>query len=311
MAPNIVEYPPNASPEQIDRWRSEIEDQCGMTCISAPRKNSTSWSRGWRIGKVGALDARVSAQTWAPLFQGKRSVNENGMFVKIVTRGSVVVSQNNEELKISAGGIMTVDPAWPFEEHFLTGTRIIALKLPRAELKARGYPYGLRRIIVADVLLPDVSFFRDFLIRIADKKELLSDTFRVRLGEQILDMINILLQNTDAYQPARHSDLTVLRAKGVIARRLGDSQLDIVQIASELNVSTSYLSKLFRAEGTTVMRYVLQKRLDRAHNLLKQYVPPRAQIQEIAYTCGFESPSHFSRAFKERFGFPPRDATDN
>ena len=102
--------------------------------------------------------------------------------------------------------------------------------------------------------------------------------------------------------------MILLRAKVIIARRLGDSNLDVDQIASELHTSASYLSKLFRTEGTTIMRYVLQRRLDRAHSLIKQFVPFRAQIQEIAYMCGFESPSHFSRTFKERFGFSPGKA---
>ena len=102
--------------------------------------------------------------------------------------------------------------------------------------------------------------------------------------------------------------MILLRAKVIIARRLGDSNLDVDQIASELHTSASHLSKLFRTEGTTIMRYVLQRRLDRAHSLIKQFVPFRAQIQEIAYMCGFESPSHFSRTFKERFGFSPGKA---
>ena len=56
------------------------------------------------------------------------------------------------------------------------------------------------------------------------------------------------------------------------------------------------------------MRYVLEKRLDRAHTLVKQLGQHRMQIQEIAYMCGFESPSHFSRMFKQHFGVSPRDA---
>jgi transcriptional regulator GlxA family with amidase domain len=31
-------------------------------------------------------------------------------------------------------------------------------------------------------------------------------------------------------------------------------------------------------------------------------------ITEIGLACGFASPSHFSRAFAEHYGMPPRDA---
>ncbi|QYD72966.1 AraC family transcriptional regulator [Paraburkholderia edwinii] len=135
-----------------------------------------------------------------------------------------------------------------------------------------------------------------------------SPQFREKLGEQMLDMMEVLLQNTTGSAASRRSDLILLRAKTTIARRLGDSGLSTDQIATELHISANYLAKLFRMEGTTVTRYVLQKRLAKAHGFLKQSGRYRLQIQEVAYLCGFESPSHFSRTFKQHFGVSPRDA---
>jgi AraC-like DNA-binding protein len=306
----IVEYPANPSSKQQERWRHEFENQCGMTCPSDLGENFTSWSKTWHAGQVGVLDARVRDQTWTSLLQGKCPVSEDCVFVKVIASGSVVISQHGEERTFPVGSVLTVDGAWPFQERFLGSTRLVALRMPKQALKERGYAYGSRRIIVPELSSPDVAFLRDLLICVAGQMELPSLKIRERVGEQTLDMMETLLRCQTGSLVSGRSDLIILRAKTMIARRLGDSRLTIDQIATELRISANYLAKLFRKEGTTVMRYVLEKRLDRAHNLVKQFGQHRMQIQEIAYICGFESPSHFSRMFKRHFGVSPRDAAD-
>jgi AraC-like DNA-binding protein len=310
MAVTVIEYSSEFSRYEEEKWRHEIEKQCAMKCVPEPEKNSSSWSRTWCLGEVGLLDACVAFQTWSPVDGKRYPSREDSVFVKIVTGGSLVILQHNEEITVPAGGVVTVDPTWPYTQYFSSATRLIGLKLPRQALKARGYPYESHRVVAPDLLSADVIFLRNLLIHVAEQKDLPSAAFREKMGEQTLDMMDVLLQNPTAHRASGRSEVILLRAKAIIARRLGDSRLDIDQIAAELHTSASHLSKLFRTEGTTIMRYVLQKRLDRAHSLIKQFVPFRAQIQEIAYMCGFESPSHFSRTFKARFGFSPREAIE-
>lgn len=304
----IVEYPANPSSKQQEKWRYEFENQCGMTCPSDFAENFACWSKTWYAGQVGILDSRVRCQTWASLMQGKSPVGEDCVFVKVVASGSLVISQHGDERVFPSGSVLTVDGAWPFQDRFPGSSRLVALKVPKQALKARGYPYGSRRIIVPQLSSPDVTFLRDLLLCVANQMEPPSLRFRERVGEQTLDMMETLLgDSTDSLVSGR-SDILILRAKTMIARRLGDSRLSLDQIATELRISANYLARLFRMDGTTVMRYVLEKRLDRAHSLVKQVGQHRMQIQEIAYMCGFESPSHFSRMFKQHFGVSPRDA---
>lgn len=53
---------------------------------------------------------------------------------------------------------------------------------------------------------------------------------------------------------------------------------------------------------TTPGRWLLQRRLQQAEWMLTH---SNKSISEIAFDCGFENTSHFSRAFKSRFGHPP------
>ncbi len=80
------------------------------------------------------------------------------------------------------------------------------------------------------------------------------------------------------------------------------------------NLSLEELAKIshrsltaFKAEFTTTFnttpgKWLLQKRLDYARMLLSI---SQKNINEIVYECGFESTTHFSRVFKEKFGTGP------
>jgi AraC-like DNA-binding protein len=54
-------------------------------------------------------------------------------------------------------------------------------------------------------------------------------------------------------------------------------------------------------------RYIWQCRLDRCALRLRDLAWAQASISTIALEHGFNDLSHFSRAFRERFGKSPRD----
>ncbi len=57
--------------------------------------------------------------------------------------------------------------------------------------------------------------------------------------------------------------------------------------------------------GESLNKYVVRVRLERAASLMK--ASPNEAIANIAYSCGFSSPSDFSRSFKKHFGLPARE----
>ncbi len=75
-------------------------------------------------------------------------------------------------------------------------------------------------------------------------------------------------------------------------------------IAAHAGIGQRRLERLFRRFiGRTPARYYSDVRLDRARGLATQTDLP---LREIALACGFASPEHFSRAYRKRFGAPPR-----
>jgi len=67
--------------------------------------------------------------------------------------------------------------------------------------------------------------------------------------------------------------------------------------------SPNYLNALFRRHaGVPVHRYLLEKRLTRAAQLLREGTP---QVKQVAYETGFRDPLYFSKLFRRRFGHSP------
>jgi AraC-like DNA-binding protein len=66
---------------------------------------------------------------------------------------------------------------------------------------------------------------------------------------------------------------------------------------------SKFKSDFSKHYGTTPGKWLLNKRLDQAAN---QLVNSEENITQISFACGFEDVSHFSRAFRNKFGVPPR-----
>jgi transcriptional regulator GlxA family with amidase domain len=100
------------------------------------------------------------------------------------------------------------------------------------------------------------------------------------------------------------SDRRVLSAISLMERRL-EGPLAIDDIAKRLDLSSDTLGRLFVTHtGMPPARYYRCMRLRRGQGLLAHST---MRIGEIAVACGFENPSGFARAYRELFGWSPRE----
>ncbi|HTR17483.1 MAG TPA: GlxA family transcriptional regulator [Acetobacteraceae bacterium] len=83
-----------------------------------------------------------------------------------------------------------------------------------------------------------------------------------------------------------------------------DQPMSAGEIAQRTNISARQIERLFRKHlGQSPAAFSTGLRLDRARTLLRETGLP---VTEIGIACGFASASHFSAAFRARFGHPPR-----
>lgn len=95
------------------------------------------------------------------------------------------------------------------------------------------------------------------------------------------------------------------RARRVIHERLDDSELTVDAVAAEIGVSVRHLNRVFRSQGGTVWRHILDTRLDHAREDL---VTGAGTVAAVAARWGFSSQGHFTRAFRARFRLTPSQA---
>ena len=112
------------------------------------------------------------------------------------------------------------------------------------------------------------------------------------------------LQNASAADPmGAVTPQTLRRAIATMEAHL-ETPLSITDIAAEAQISHRQLNRLFEVYvGKTPSLYYRDIRLDRARGLVTQ---TDLALSEVALASGFASPVHFSRAYKDRFGMPPR-----
>ena len=92
------------------------------------------------------------------------------------------------------------------------------------------------------------------------------------------------------------------KVMSMIEERLAED-LSLVELASEVGLSPSYFSRLFRQTmGLTPHQYLVQCRVERAHSFLTS---TRLSIAEIATAVGFYDQSHLVRQMQRVKGAPP------
>ncbi len=106
------------------------------------------------------------------------------------------------------------------------------------------------------------------------------------------------------YQSAAAQNPLILQVLDYINSHL-TADLSVDTLSGLCHLHRSYLMHLFKAQtGVTLLHYVTEKRLFWA----KQAIKGGAPVTQACYQCGFSDYSCFYKAFRARFGVPPKDA---
>ena len=96
------------------------------------------------------------------------------------------------------------------------------------------------------------------------------------------------------------------KALALIDRHIQSAQLRPEWVAAELGVSLRSLYRLFARQGLVVAQYIRNRRLDLCAQALRS-AAGQEKLAGIGLDWGFADHSHFSTAFKQRFGMSPSE----
>lgn len=235
---------------------------------------------------------------------------ENYLLFAFGAQGVGGVVQDGRETLIRPGEFAFYDTTRPYELSFDGSFTQQILQVPR--------DLALKRFGSVDQLAattfgrngPLQRLAADFVLSISQIIETLDDAAADRLSVQALEMVALALDHECrglATIKSTHRSVLLTRLKAYIQARLNDPELSLDRVGSALGMSPRYINALLEAEQQSFGRYVLAQRLDRCRCDLADPVHGHKQIAEIAYNWGFNDLSHFSRAFRFKFGMAPRE----
>lgn len=171
----------------------------------------------------------------------------------------------------------------------------------------------------AENILKQSSLFKRFYCHSGRSSKLFSQMMTIiQFANTPLTSVNELLMVGELYKllaalieefPLSHLEESnsstkayVNQVKKIIHSQYGSS-LRVNDIAKKLNLSRSYLYKIFRkSTNLSIKEYILQVRMKRSQYLLEN---PKLSIAEISNSVGISDSLAFSKAFKNYFGKSP------
>jgi len=215
-------------------------------------------------------------------------------------------SQDGRDLALRPGDLVLYDMTRPFQLSFTDSFVRTTLIFPRAAL--------LRRLGAAERFIgrsidgtAGVGGMLSPLVReLPSRLDAIPASVRERVADNLLDLIATALLS-DCEGAPLSTGMTLVRAKLWIETHLGEA-LSAERIAAGCRLSARHLNRLFEREGTSLMCYVWDRRLARCHRDVTDRAMRGRSVGEIAFAAGFNDLSHFSRAYRARYGCAPRDA---
>nr|QDF37993.1 helix-turn-helix domain-containing protein [Bradyrhizobium symbiodeficiens] len=249
----------------------------------------------------------AGAQSVGPL---SRANEDLPIALMPVEDGMVLKSAGSHRI-VPVGHLVLLPRSGDWSIVFQRDMRAIVLSVTSEALHGRlsGKPrLGEARVVPTTGFADVFSRLLDAAARTLDT---LSDAEWNSLAQSLVDLLltlahQLAASTSDAGSSAAQAAL-LHRICQTIERRLDDPDLVPVRVAQAEGISERYLQKLFETVGDNFTHYVRERRLQRAWADLSNPTEAHRSISEIAYAYGFGDSAHFSRAFRHRFGLPPRE----
>ncbi|MBN4075602.1 helix-turn-helix transcriptional regulator [Gammaproteobacteria bacterium AH-315-E17] len=154
------------------------------------------------------------------------------------------------------------------------------------------------------------KLFFDFVLSTFNEATELRQEVKSDLSQMLLQLLWLTLSESKNVRKALTSqEILRERIKLLVTRRFSDPTFTIDEIASKLKCSKRYLHMIFRDNnaGDSLGQYILLTRLKKSKAELIKPENSQLAVSQIAFTCGFNDASYFSRAFKKHFELTPSE----
>ena len=104
------------------------------------------------------------------------------------------------------------------------------------------------------------------------------------------------------------SDAVRDQVVGYIRASLGDPRLSRTTVAAEHRMSPRTLDRLFAGQAWSISGYIRHERLEAVRRDLENPALRQRRVSALAARWCFFDAAHFSRLFRDAYGYPPSQA---
>jgi AraC-like DNA-binding protein len=242
--------------------------------------------------------------------------------IEYALAGSFVFADSKSEVRLSAGHCLVVPPGLPHRWSCVRQGMLLGAELAVAGPSAQGFLESLRQALKNSILRIEderIALWAGQMLDVA-LQPVPYAWRRAMIGSLLHLWFAQILKMTMPIEPWRQAVPYTKQTAGDRSRLLVRQALDFMQanygmtiglkdIADQLGITPRHLTRLFRQyEQKSVNTNLLDIRLRRARELLTS--PAGHSVKEVAYRCGFASPSHFTQCFRKGFGRLPSQVAD-
>ena len=229
---------------------------------------------------------------------------QDRMHLLMCRQGKLRISYGQHHIDLKAGDSFMLDSAEGYVIDVVGQCAARTIEIMRSSFLSQNCPIetvcgrhyrqddGMVRIItsIVDNLADDPGAFA------GDEHELLQD------------MLARLLINArqEGGQGKGYGDAPLLeKMRRWIADYPEKADLSPHMLALQFGMSRRSLYRIFAQLGTTPAQWLWAAKLDQSYAMILDPAFRGMSVSTVAYRCGFQGQSHFSRAFKKRFGSSP------
>jgi AraC-like DNA-binding protein len=251
-------------------------------------------------------DAQTVLHTRSHVARSRRSM----FFIHMQLEGESINRQNGREARLTPGDFTLCDTTRPYEIHFNSPNRMFVLGIPEA--LARRHLACPESVVAIPMSGASglTGLFSGFLRDLWKQcREGVDPAVVPRVTNAILDLVASAYTTLPQAQSDRSSLAAAhrIRIMNYIEAHLGDPDLTPMRVAHACKMTPRYLHHLFSDEAETVARYILRRRLEECSRALTVPSQRGRTVTAIAFDYGFNSPTHFGRVFRARYGQTPRE----
>lgn len=225
--------------------------------------------------------------------------------VMMLLDGAASITADGNVFEVKGGDVLFQAAGRPSSCHAVTACRMVVLRLPFGRFRGgQGDKFDDVRAAAAHAASP----LRDAAWQHVQHvlPALASSTVQtVMHAEQafisLLAALHAQTRQRPAVRPANRGEQLALALDAMAT----DPGLTVAAVGAALGLSSRRVHALLAERGEKFGTLLLARRLALAHAALRLPQNADVGVAQVGYRAGFNSASHFSRAFRDRYGMSP------